>query len=124
MARRSGFRAFRPNVDIAAVRTASRDAVMAFAAVSLLAYVAVRAIRIPIVYDEAFSYLNFVSKSFGTILSINTPEPVNNHVLNSLLSRLSMLAFGPSEWALRLPNVVAFGLYLACGITLCRRYSS
>ena len=94
---------------------------MACAAVSLLAYVVIRAARIPIVYDEAFSYLNFVSKPFGTILSINTPEPVNNHILNSLLSRLSVLAFGPLEWALRLPNVIAFVLYLACGIALCRR---
>ncbi len=92
-------------------------------AISFL-YVAIRAARVPIVHDEAVSYLYFVGRSFGTILSIHTVEPVNNHVLNSLLARLAVLTFGPSEWALRLPNVLAFGVFLACGAAFFRRFSS
>jgi len=102
----------------------SRDGAMALVGAMLFTYVATRAARVPIVHDEAVSYLYFVGRSFGTILSIHTPEPVNNHVLNSLLARLAVLAFGPSEWALRLPNVLAFGAFLACGAALCRRLSS
>lgn len=91
-------------------------------AAMLFAYVAIRAVRIPITHDEALTYLGFVGRSFGSILSI--PGSVNNHWLNSLLSRAAVLTFGPSEWALRLPNVLAFGLYLACGVALSRRFSS
>ena len=102
----------------------SRDGAMALVGAALFLYVAVRAVRVPITHDEAVSYLLFVGRSFGTIFSIHTPEPVNNHVLNSLLARLAVLAFGPSEWALRLPNVLAFGAFLACGMALFRRCSS
>jgi hypothetical protein len=79
-------------------------------------------VRVSITHDEAFGYLSFIGRSFGAILAI--PGSVNNHLLNSLLSRAAVLTFGPSEWALRLPNVLAFGLYLACGIALSRRFSS
>lgn len=102
----------------------SRDSVMAPVGAMLFAYVAIRAVRVPITHDEAFSYFSFVGRSFDAILSIHAPGSVNNHVLNSLLSRFAALAFGPSEWVLRLPNVFAFGLYLACGMALCRRFSS
>ena len=99
------------------------DRATALVAVAFFAYVALRAVRVPIVHDEAFSYLNFVGRPFATIVSVETVEPVNNHVLNSLLARVASLAFGPSEWALRLPNVLAFGVFLACGIALFRRFS-
>ena len=102
----------------------SRDGAMALVGAMLFTYVANRAALVPIVHDEAVSYLYFVGRSFGTIFSIHTIEPVNNHVLNSLLARFAVLAFGPSEWALRLPNVLAFGAFLACGMALCRRFSS
>jgi uncharacterized membrane protein len=101
-----------------------RDGAMALVGAILFTYVAIRAARVPITHDEAFSYLNFVGRSFSTILSIHAPGSVNNHVLNSLLARLAVLTFGLSEWALRLPNVLAFCLYLACGMALCRRFSS
>ncbi len=101
-----------------------RDVAMALVAALLFSYVVARAVRVPIVHDEAFGYLNFVGRSFSAILSTNVPGPANNHLLNSLLSRLTALAFGPHEWALRLPSVLSFGLYLGCGAALCRRFSS
>ncbi len=103
--------------------TRFRDGAMALAATALLGYVVLRAARVPIVHDEAFSTRNFIGRSFATILSHDAPGSVNNHVLNSLLARSSVLAFGLSEWSLRLPNVLAYGLYLFCGAALCRRLS-
>ena len=99
------------------------DRATALVAVALFLYVALRAACVPIVHDEAFSYRNFAGRSFATILSSETPEPANNHVLNSLLVRVAALALGPSEWTLRLPNVLAFALFLVCGIALVRRFS-
>lgn len=89
-----------------------------------LAYVGARAVRIPFTHDESKSYLNFIGRSYGHILTPYAPNAANNHVLNSLLARTSALAFGPSEWALRLPNVLAFALYLGCALWLARRFSS
>jgi hypothetical protein len=60
-----------------------------------------RAIR----YDEAATYLNFVSKPFYRALS-NYSYP-NNHLLHTLLARLSILTLGDTTLALRLPALVA-----------------
>lgn len=36
----------------------------------------------------------------------------NNHILNSALLRISVSVFGWHEWAIRLPNILAYALYL------------
>jgi hypothetical protein len=93
-------------------------------AAGLFVYVAVRAALVPITHDEAFSYLVYVSRSFEAILALKGPELANNHVLNSLLARTATVVFGPSELALRLPNLLAFGLYLVSAIALARRFTN
>lgn len=60
-----------------------------------------RAIR----YDEAATYLNFVSRPLYRALS-NYSYP-NNHLLHTLLARLSILTLGDTTTALRLPALVA-----------------
>ena len=52
------------------------------------------------------------------------PHRANNHLLNSVLARTTMFAFGTSEWALRLPNVLAFVLFLVASLALMRRVSN
>lgn len=37
----------------------------------------------------------------------------NNHILNTLLSKLCIAVFGPEQWAVRLPNVLLSVLFLA-----------
>ena len=89
-----------------------------------LVYVGARAALVPITHDEAFGYLNFFGHSWERIFSFRAPGSVNNHVLNSVLARLSTATFGVPEWALRLPNVLAFALYLGSGVWIARRLSS
>jgi hypothetical protein len=60
-----------------------------------------RAIR----YDEAATYLNFVSRPLYRALS-NYSYP-NNHLFNTLLARLGVLTLGDTTFALRLPALVA-----------------
>ncbi|UCH79018.1 MAG: glycosyltransferase family 39 protein [Candidatus Coatesbacteria bacterium] len=55
--------------------------------------------------DEATTYVRFASRPFGEALS--SYHLPNNHLLNTLLVKLSVSAFGPEPWALRLPNFVA-----------------
>ena len=69
-----------------------------------------RAATQSITIDEAFTWSSFASQPMAGLFA---PYNVNNHVLNSLLIRLSVTLFGLSEFALRLPSVLAGGLYLA-----------
>jgi hypothetical protein len=62
-------------------------------------------LRAPMQYDEAYTYVAFASRSFFSILTdYHLP---NNHVLHTLLVRLSVLLFGPEPWAIRLPAFTA-----------------
>ncbi len=62
-------------------------------------------------HDESFSYLNYCGDSFMEIISFSNWY-TNNHILNSLLMKYSGLLFGPSEIALRLPNILLLGVYM------------
>ena len=71
--------------------------------------------------DESFTYLNYVHMSVLQIISYHNPFP-NNHILNSLLMKLSESFFGSSELALRLPNILAHILFLVITYKLLSRY--
>jgi 4-amino-4-deoxy-L-arabinose transferase-like glycosyltransferase len=58
----------------------------------------------PMRYDEARTYLDFVSS--GTERLFLYPAP-NNHVAHTLLVYLSTLCFGNAPWAIRIPAFVA-----------------
>ncbi len=67
-------------------------------------YVFSRSILVGFTHDESLSY---------TILTGNESQlfTANNHWLNTILMKCCSLIFGYSEWSLRLPNVLAFGLF-------------
>lgn len=105
-------------------RPAGRADVLAAAAgLALLAYVVLRAALVPITHDEAFTFLHWSSAPWRTILLFDAPERANNHLLNTLLMKLSAAAFGPGEAALRLPNLLAFVSFLAALWLLLRRHA-
>lgn len=66
--------------------------------------------------DEAFTYQNFVSKRYAGLFA---HFDANNHVLNSILSRISVAVFGLREWSLRLPSISGSALYLFATYQLC-----
>jgi hypothetical protein len=71
----------------------------------LAAFVRVPLLSQPMRYDEATTFLLYSSRPFYVALSFyNTP---NNHLLHTLLVRLSYLVFGNYPWALRLPALLA-----------------
>ena len=78
----------------------------------LIAWVMVvlKAALVPITIDEASTYLDFVqSRRFLPGLS---KWEANNHLLNSFLTILSSALFGNKPFALRLPNVLMFGVFI------------
>jgi hypothetical protein len=77
----------------------------------LFAYVCLRAVYVGITHDEACTYQYAVKPGLGRILTFDYVD-ANNHLLNSVLVWASRSLFGSSPWALRLPNVGVFALFL------------
>jgi len=63
-----------------------------------------RAASQSITYDEAFTWLEFVSRPIGEVFTSYT---ANNHVLFTLFAWITTRAFGTSELTVRLPSVLA-----------------
>lgn len=92
----------------------------------LLAWVlvVVRASRLAITHQEAFTFVNYVQASFLDIwLLRDVPPLVNNHLLNSLLTKLSTQVFGLSTFSLRLPNVLLAGVYFFYAALLAKKFT-
>ena len=90
-----------------------RERVVAIALVlARTALCAYRAANQSFVIDEAFSFNLYLSHSWHDIY-FNCDA--NNHVLFSLLAKLSMTLFGVSAWAIRLPTVIA-SFFLMLGV--------
>ena len=77
--------------------------------VALGVYVVARAIFVPLTYDEAASYLRYISQDFFAVFNF---EVATNHFLNTLLTKLVSVIAGDSEFALRIPSLIGYGLYL------------
>jgi len=76
-----------------------------------------RAATQSITVDEAFTYTRFVVPPFS---AMRTSYDAGNHVLNTLLAKVSVSLFGASELALRLPSLLG-GLFYFAGLFLVSR---
>lgn len=72
-------------------------------------YIIGRGVWLSLTIDEALSFFHLSETS---IIS------ANDHFLNSQLMRFCMAVFGESEWSLRLPNMLSFGLFGVAGFRL------
>jgi len=70
-----------------------------------------RAQALSFTHDEALTYLHAIRPGIARLFAFGYPN-ANNHLLNSVLGWCSYRLFGASEWALRLPNVLAFGIFV------------
>lgn len=77
----------------------------------LFAYAAVRAHTVSFSYDESYTYLQHVRKGMFYQQAYDQMGG-NHHLLNVWGMWVSMKLFGNSEFALRLPNLLAYVLYL------------
>jgi hypothetical protein len=85
---------------------------------ALLGVTTYRAVTQSITHDEAVTLRDFVA---GPFLGLFRHYDANNHVLYSLLARVSISLFGKAEWALRLPSLAAALLLSGALFALCRR---
>lgn len=89
---------------------------------SLFVYVVLRAIFVPITYDEASTFFRYIN--LGYYWPGDGLWDANNHILNSFLSFWSYRVFGVDEIWLRLPNVLAGALYLAIAVLISQQVKS
>lgn len=83
-------------------------------------FVAARAVLVPLTYDEAASYLRYISQDFLAVFNF---EVATNHFLNTLPTKLVSIIAGDSELALRLPSLAGYGLYLSFSVLILRSIS-
>lgn len=98
----------------------TQDLLLLLIGIAALAYAVYRAVTMSFTHDESFSFIHYVSSSTGDLLQLKDAY-TNNHVLNSIGMKWSSWLFGPSEWALRLPNLLALTVYLFYAGLLVRR---
>lgn len=84
--------------------------------------IAYKAITVPITHDEGWTVIQYLDESFWDIMMYPDNWP-NNHILNTLFTKVSARIFGVFEWSVRLPNlfffwVYAFGVYRFLRIVL------
>ncbi len=103
--------------------------VIAGASVFFLFFVASRAIRVSFTYDEAASYIRYIDTSASSVfdtnrLSVFNFEVATNHFLNTVLTKVSYIIAGRSEFSIRLPNLLGYALYLGFATLILRRLSN
>jgi hypothetical protein len=86
-------------------------------------YVLLRAIMVGITFDEVWTINEFVKQSVINILNY-TPCDANNHIINTLLIKLFFTFGNYSLFVARLPNVLAFTIYLYYSYNLTYKYLS
>ena len=85
---------------------------------------AIRVLRLnrPILYDEAFTFIQYASRSFKYILaSYSAP---NNHIFHTILVGIAYRLFGGQPWILRLPAFTAGMLGIPATYLTARRFFS
>ena len=103
------------------------DLAMAGLALIAFVYTAIRIYSMSITFDEAWAFKYFleprdlsVLKHFFSLFY----KDANNHLLNTLLMRLTTWIFGYEEWSLRLPVIGAHLLFLFFSWQLARDLDS
>lgn len=95
---------------------------MTISAIVLLLCSVLRAVYVPITIDEARSILDFSSRSVWNIISFGEDcASANNHILNTLLIKLSNGVLGPGELAHRFPSLLSHAFFLFFSIRVAGR---
>lgn len=76
-----------------------------------LLYISYRAVNLSFVHDESLSF-------FTANGAPDFAQAPNNHLLNTFLMKVFGSLFGNSEFALRLPNIIAFFFYCVSGLVI------
>src|ERR1043166_8151742 len=89
-----------------------------FIGAELFLYILLRAFLVSFTHDEGLTVMEYATRPWAVINNVNW---TNNHLLNTWLCRLNLDWFGPSQIALRWPNVFAGLLYIIFAARLLKK---
>ncbi len=93
---------------------------MGFVSLLFFLFVVFRAFSVPFTHDESFSYLD-LAEPFSLKEIVCEPQySAGNHLLNTVLLKIIPLVLPLDDWTLRLPNLLAYALFLYAGFRVCR----
>ena len=98
---------------------------LAIASYLILFYTSYRSFSVPMTHDESSTWLSLQAVGFWE--SLQSPyywTDANNHLLNTFLFQQAIAVFGQADWVVRLPNVLAHGLYLGASIYILLQLTS
>jgi len=79
---------------------------------ALASFLTIHAWHTGVTIDEAASYLMYVNEPWGdSWIAFANTNTLNNHVLNSFVIKLVDLVYPWHEFAMRVPNLLAFLVY-------------
>lgn len=73
-------------------------------------YIVFKVLNVPITHDEVATTVHYSEFSAWDIMMYRDVSP-NNHILNTLSTKLCLFLFGGEQWAVRLPNLLSFFIY-------------
>jgi uncharacterized membrane protein len=76
-----------------------------------------RAANISMTHDEAQTFFSYLDGPWSMTLDYDP----NNHILNTFLMKLSILAFGTSTFVLRIPALLGGLVYMGAASGFCKR---
>lgn len=82
--------------------------IVGFSAMFLLV---MKALKLPVVSDESHTPLRYITFSVWEIMMYPDNWP-NNHILNSILTKLAVTLLGNHQFVIRLPNLLFFVVYV------------
>ena len=83
-------------------------------------YCTLRAFCVGISHDEAYTFEHFATNDFWEIIS-QQHTILNNHMLNSVMVKISYMLVGSHVFFLRLPSRIFFGVFLVYTFRLLRK---
>lgn len=86
-----------------------------------MVFVHYRAANIAFTYDECWSF-NAFARADWTSTFWNLDPVANNHILHSLLMKISWILFGASEYSLRLPVLISHFFFLIISYKIVRSF--
>jgi hypothetical protein len=88
----------------------------------LLSIIIYKAIHVPITHDEKAASVYY--PTWDVLSIIKSDCWPSNHILNTLLIKLSEHSFGIDPWSVRLPNMLAFVLFFIALWVIAKRWFS
>ncbi len=86
-----------------------------------IVYEILRAVRVGFTEDEASTLLLYLSHDLSAVFNFSA---ANNHLLNSVLTKIFILPGGSGEFVLRLPNLLSYLVYLLFSFMIVNKFKN